>query len=130
MQFSGNRVLTLGRPGVISRSPQTGGPASPGQPETPMASMVIPEDKGPSCSRFLTYCPWAGVLFSCSNAGASCFGLLRRLYDGQPVQVALIFDNRIGLLEASALYACCRWLRLRGWLVVRAFGSVLLHREW
>ena len=130
MRFPGNRVLTPGRAGVISRPPQTGGPASPGQPETPTASTARPEDKGPSLQRFLSYCPRADVLSSCRNAGAYCFGLLRRLYDGQPVQTALIFDNRIGLLEASALYACCRWFRLRGRLVVAAFGSVLLHREW
>ena len=30
-------------------------------------------------------------------------GLLCRLYDKQPLQTALIFDNRIGLLEASTL---------------------------
>ena len=107
MKFPENRVLTPGRPGVISRPPQTGGPASTGQPETPTAPMVLPEDKGSSRSRFLSYCPRADVLSSCRNAGASCFGLLRRLYDGQPVQTARIFDNRIGLLEASTLYACC-----------------------
>jgi hypothetical protein len=103
MWFPGNRVLTLGRTGVISRPPQTGGPASPGQPETPTASTARPEDKGPSLQRFLSYCPRADVLSSCRNAGASCFGRMRQLYDAQPVQTALIFENRIGLLEASTL---------------------------
>jgi hypothetical protein len=28
---------------------------------------------------------------------------MRQLYDAQPVQTALIFENRIGLLEASTL---------------------------
>lgn len=34
VRFSQKRVLTLGRSGVISRPPQRGDPASPGQPET------------------------------------------------------------------------------------------------
>jgi len=128
-EVSVNRVLTLGRSGVISRPPQTGGPASLGWPETLTASTVVPDDKGLSCLWLLSCCLWADVLFSCRNAGASCFGMLRQLYDLQPVQAALIFDNRIGLLEASTLTACCRWSRARGRLVVLADG-VLLHREW
>ena len=123
MRFPENRVLTLGRSGVISRPPQTGGPASLGWPETLTASTVVPDDEGLSCSRLLSCCLRVDVLFSCRNAGASCFGLLRRLYDVQPVQTALIFDNRIGLLEASALYADCWWFRTRGRLVVRRLAA-------
>ena len=129
MRFPGNRVLTLGRSGVISRPPQTGGPASPGQPETPTASTARPEDKGPSLQRFLSYCPRADVLSSCRNAGASCFGRMRQLYDAQPVQTALIFENRIGLLEASTLHIVLSMVPCAG-LVGRAVSSVFLHREW
>ena len=54
---------------------------------------------------------------------------MRQLYDAQPVQTALIFENRIGLLEASTLAGVLPVVPWRDPLVVPQTGGVLFNIE-